>query len=338
MSKKTIHDKAYKYLFSNPFIVKELLESFVGMDWVQYIDFAKAQPIDKSYVNDEYKEYEADIIYKLQFENSEIYLYLLIEFQSTVDRFMAFRMLNYVMELYRELYYKQGQKRLPVVFPLLIYNGDKKWNAAIELQHLIEIPEELIQIKQYIPQFKYYPIIENELSRKELEEMMNVVATIFLFESSDKEKFLKTIDRIEKLMQIYSKDSTIIRTLLVWLLHYLKTHSIIGDVEPFIEKTLHPKETYTMLSKTLETLKEDLRMDGYKEGMKMGIREGLQKGLQKGFVQGVVKGKKEGLMLGISKERIKIAQKMLKNGIDDATILKITKIEKKDLEQLKKKN
>lgn len=51
MSKKTIHDKAYKYLFSNPLIVKELLESFVAMDWVHYIDFNSAQPIDKSYVN-----------------------------------------------------------------------------------------------------------------------------------------------------------------------------------------------------------------------------------------------------------------------------------------------
>lgn len=111
---------------------------------------------------------------------------------------------------------------------------------------------------------------------------MNIVATIFLFESSDREKFLKTIDRIKKLMQNYSKDSTIIRTLLIWLLHYLETHSVIDDVEPFIEKTLHPKETYTMLSKILQTLKEDLRMDGYKEGMKMGIREGLQKGLERG--------------------------------------------------------
>lgn len=198
MSKKTIHDKAYRYLFSNPLIVRELLESFVEMDWVKYIDFSSAQPIDKSYVNGEYEEYEADIIYKPQFKNSEIYLYLLIEFQSTVDRFMAFRMLNYVMELHRELYYKQGKKRLPIVFPLLIYNGDKKWNAAIELQQVIDIPEELIQIKQYIPQFQYYPIVENELSRGELENMMNIVATIFLFESSDREKFLRTIDRIEK--------------------------------------------------------------------------------------------------------------------------------------------
>ncbi len=63
-------------------------------------------------------------------------------------------------------------------------------------------------------------------------------------------------------MQIYSKDSFIICTLLIWL-HYRKTHSIISDIEPCIQENLHPKETYTMLSKTLETLKEDLRKEGY---------------------------------------------------------------------------
>jgi hypothetical protein len=42
-------------------------------------------------------------------------------------------------------------------------------------------------------------------------------------------------------------------------------------------------------------------------------------------------------MLGITKERLKIANKMLRNGIDDNTILKITNIDKKELEQLKKK-
>jgi len=37
MHHDTIHDKAYKYLFSNPMMLKELLESFVAMDWVDSV-------------------------------------------------------------------------------------------------------------------------------------------------------------------------------------------------------------------------------------------------------------------------------------------------------------
>lgn len=42
MAKQTIHDKAYKYLFSDPLVLKELLESLVAMDWVKHIDYTSA--------------------------------------------------------------------------------------------------------------------------------------------------------------------------------------------------------------------------------------------------------------------------------------------------------
>ena len=350
----SIHDKSYKYLFSNPLIVKELLESFVAMEWIKEVDFSKAQPVDKSYVNDDYKEYEADIIYKLMLKDAEIYLYLLIEFQSTVDNYMSFRMLTYIMELYRELIYKHKVKQLPVVFPILLYNGERKWTAATNIFQLINVPEQLQQCRPYIPQFQYYPIIENEILENELDAMMNVIATVFLLERGDKEIFLKTIDRIRNLMHIYGNENMIIRTLLVWLAHYLETHGIIDNVKPIIESAFHPEEAYSMLSTTLQHLKEDLRKEGYTEGlqsgfqdgvqkgMQEGLQKGMQKGMQLGMQKGVVRGKqtglKEGVAQGMIKERAKIASKMITMGMDDATILKITKLDKNQLESLKNMN
>lgn len=75
------------------------------------------------------RAYKADIIYRLQLDDTDICFYLLIEFPSTVDKFMAFRMLTYVMELYRELIYNHKLTRLPVTFPL-VYHGDAQWTAA----------------------------------------------------------------------------------------------------------------------------------------------------------------------------------------------------------------
>jgi predicted transposase/invertase (TIGR01784 family) len=60
--------------------------------------------------------------------------------------------------------------------------------------------------------------------------------------------------------------------------------------------------------------------------------------MQKGVVRGKQTGLKEGIVQGMIKERAKIASKMLRNGIDDATILKITKLDKNQLEILKNKN
>ncbi|MEJ5362972.1 MAG: Rpn family recombination-promoting nuclease/putative transposase [Spirochaetota bacterium] len=313
-----------KYLFSNPLMVKELLESFVHMDWVKEIDFTQAETIDKTYVNDHYKEYESDIIYKLRFRNTDMYIYLLIEFQSTVDKFIAFRMLQYIVELYRELIYNHKVKRLPVVFPIMIYNGDKVWKAPLTIEDLIDIPEVLRECVPYIPKFRYYPIIENELNADILEKMMNVIATVFLLETGDDAIFYKTIDRIKDLIHIYTEKGQflLIRTLLYWLLHYLQSHGIVDSDEKIIENFMNtPQEASSMLAQTLKKIKGDL--------LKEGFDKGIQKGIQKGIKQGRLIGKQE--------ERIAIARNLLKSGMDDKTIIKITRLTKAQLEELKNK-
>ncbi|MEW6526378.1 MAG: Rpn family recombination-promoting nuclease/putative transposase [Spirochaetota bacterium] len=321
---ENIHDKGYKYLFSNPLMVKELLESFVHMDWVKEIDFTQAETIDKTYVNDHYKEYEADIIYKLRFRNTDMYIYLLIEFQSTVDKFIAFRMLQYIVELYRELLYHHNAKKLPVVFPVMIYNGDKVWNAPFALEDLIDIPEILHECLPYVPKFRYYPVIENELNPEILQQMMNVIATVFLLETGDDAIFYKTIDRIKDLVQIYTEkgEFLLIRTLLYWLLHYLQSHGIVDSDQKIPGNFVNtPQEATSMLAQTLKKIKSDL------------IKEGFNKGIEKGIQKGIQKGK----LIGKHEERITIARNLLKSGIDDKTIIKITKLTKAQLEELKNK-
>ena len=61
-----------------------------------------------------------------------MYLYILIEFQSSVDPWMAVRVMTYIGLLYQDLI-KQKQvlkgRRLPPVLPIVLYNGDAKWTA-----------------------------------------------------------------------------------------------------------------------------------------------------------------------------------------------------------------
>jgi len=88
-----LHDSGYKRLFSNLTIFRQLVESFVEEEWVAQLDFDRAERIDKSFVAEYYKESESDLIYRIPLRDSEqaVILYLLIEFQSTIDRFMALR-------------------------------------------------------------------------------------------------------------------------------------------------------------------------------------------------------------------------------------------------------
>jgi hypothetical protein len=126
-----VHDSGYKILFSNRTIFRQLMESFVAQPWVAQLDFDRAERVDKSFVSEEYQQTESDLIYRLPWGEDELYVYVLLEFQSTVDKWMALRMLNYITDFYMSWRkdHEDAQK-LPPIFPLLLYNGDERWRAA----------------------------------------------------------------------------------------------------------------------------------------------------------------------------------------------------------------
>lgn len=83
------HDSRYKYLFSHPGFVDRLLSSFVNEPFVREIDFDRLERVNASFVSQEFQQRESDIIWKLPLKGSTVYLFLLLEFQSTVDRRMS---------------------------------------------------------------------------------------------------------------------------------------------------------------------------------------------------------------------------------------------------------
>ena len=206
-----IHDKAYKRLFSNKIIFRQLIETFVTEDWVKEIDFDLCQKIDKSFISEHYKETESDIIYQIKFKNKNAYIYLLLEFQSSVSWYMALRMLNYVSNFYMDyIETHKKSRKLPPLFPLVLYNGDAKWTAATDFKALLEQPDLL---KHYAPHLHYFKIAENEYSTESLLKISNLVSTLFLAEKGDDIQLIKT-----ELLNLFDKqeDKQAISILLNW--------------------------------------------------------------------------------------------------------------------------
>gem|GEM_PF-3092342 len=52
---------------------------------------------------------------------------------------MAIRVLHYVSSLYMD-FIRSSQKfeKLPAIFPIVLYNGDRKWTAAVNVNELID--------------------------------------------------------------------------------------------------------------------------------------------------------------------------------------------------------
>lgn len=87
------------------------------------------------------------MIWWLRWGERWIYLYLLLEFHLSVDRFMAVRGLTDVELLDQDLA-AAGEipvgSPLPPVLPIVLYKGEKSWWAKTSLDELIEpdLPEQ----------------------------------------------------------------------------------------------------------------------------------------------------------------------------------------------------
>ncbi len=281
---ENVHDKGYKRLFSNKQFFRELVETFVTEDWVKDIDFNDCQKIDKSFVSAHYKETESDIIYKVKFKNEDAYIYLLLEFQSTVVWYMALRVLNYISNFYMDLVEEDGKLRqLPPVFPLVLYNGNETWTAKTDFRQLLEKPDLL---DDYAPQLHYFKMAENEYDKDTLLEIGNLISLLFLSENNEDVEVL-----IEQLLQLFEKeeDKRAISILLNWFKQLvLRKRKSLGDYQQ-LEHVYHSlDEVKTMIDANKEPYAQRCFVKGEAHGIKKGIQQGIQQGIQKGSLNSLI--------------------------------------------------
>ncbi|HRX16095.1 MAG TPA: Rpn family recombination-promoting nuclease/putative transposase, partial [Spirochaetota bacterium] len=211
------HDNAYKFLFSNKRIFLQLLKSFVHEDFVKGLTENNLELADKTFVSEEMLDRESDLLYKINLNKNETYIYILMEFQSTPDKAIPIRMFQYILLLYDQLLKNSKKGLLPNVFPLLLYNGSKKWTVPRNIGDLIEknIPA------NYIPSFEYFAIIQNEISDTFIDKLSNLIAAVIKIENAGNEKKLRVaIDRI--VMYIKDEDPSDIRDYFLWLKNMFK--------------------------------------------------------------------------------------------------------------------
>ena len=330
-----IHDSGYKKLFSNRTIFRQLIETFVNQEWVHSLDFDSCEPLDKSFISEHYKETESDLIYKIQFQDREVYIYILIEFQSTVDPFMALRVLNYITNFYMDfLVNNRDVKKLPAVFPIVLYNGEARWTAPVNLSELIEQNPPL---GTFGLDFQYFLIAENRYSQEALLKIRNIVSTLFLAESYYDVEVLEV-----ELLNLFSSESD--RQAVSLFLNWFKQLAFHGRLESDDYESLESiyrteEEVKTMLVTALERERERFFQNGLREGEQKGKQEGLlegeQKGKQEGLLEGEQKGKQEGLLEGEQKGRIETAKAMLAKGMEMTLISEITNLPEAQLLELR---
>ncbi|NHZ95793.1 hypothetical protein F2P46_08575 [Massilia sp. CCM 8734] len=89
------HALAYRSLFAHPELVRELVTNFTPFKLFDDVALSSFEPVDPVYVSERLAGRQNDIVWRVRIGEQFLYVYILLEFQSGVDRWMALRMQNY---------------------------------------------------------------------------------------------------------------------------------------------------------------------------------------------------------------------------------------------------
>ncbi len=273
------HDSSYKFLFANPEFVRDLVMGFIPDDWLQSLDYSTLEKIPSSYVSDDFKQREDDVVWRVKVGEDWVYLYLLIEFQSSVDKYMALRMMVYIGLLYQDLV-KRGEVlangQLPPILPIVLYNGSQKWTAATNIADLI--PDVPGMVNHYKPSLQYCLIDENNYTDTELASLNNLVAAVFRLEHASSPS---AVSDLVKLLIDWLDDRPDLRKMFAhWLRATLMRKPEYGIVMPQVDEL---QEIRVMLADKLEVWAKAYIAEGEIKGKQEGEALALQKLLAKRF-------------------------------------------------------
>ena len=246
------------------------------------LDFASLERMPASFVTEHLGRRHADMLWKIQTVNEEwLYLLVLIEFQSTIDRRMALRMMNYAGGIWMGL----GENDLgpggeyPFVLPVVVYNGERPWNAATDIRDLLAtVPEQLLGTQPRHP----YLLIELQTLDPSTLPYGSVLSMIARFEQA------RSPEQLEHL----------VGTLADWV-ERADAEELLDNFREWISQVL--VQRHGPAGRALELKirnEEEARMTTLIERARQWGEElnqhWLEKGIEKGIEEGVARGRLEG--------------------------------------------
>lgn len=141
------HDTFVKRVFTSPEAAGVELRFLLPPVLVEHLDWSTLRVAPNSFVNPRLAEHETDILYAIDLAATgrTVFVYVLLEHQSTLDRMMAWRFYHYLHCIWERWQKDQSTPltALPLIVPLLMYQGPNGWTAPRRLSELFDLPPAL---------------------------------------------------------------------------------------------------------------------------------------------------------------------------------------------------
>ena len=279
-------DEFYKIVFSFPRLVRDLVRGFLPETLTADLDLGRMEALPASYVSDDWRRRHGDRVWRIPYRRDRgwppgAYVALLLEFQSTVDATMPVRMLVYSGLLFQELLRGReglpGERSLPHVLPMVVYNGRRRWSTALSVEALA-LPVSAVT-DDLQPRQSYVVLDEWQRSADDLPSG-NLISSLIGLETGEGEALDRAVAELARLLDD-PVDAQIRRSFSDWI-ERLRPH-----------RTPVQGRSYTaMLMEEPMTLLESVneRLQKYYDRLE---REAIVKGIEQGIEQGTRRAREQ---------------------------------------------
>ena len=254
-----------------------------------------------SEMNDSHMNLEKHVDVIRKYNDGNLYSAFIIENQSYVDASMVVRAAAYEYIAYdrmlKKLKKNKTKEKLPMVHILVLYTGERPWNAANKLSQLVEVDE----------RFEYY---FHDYKMNLIEITGN---TSYNFNEEDVHNLFYICRSIydQSIYEGAINDFGVVKS------SVLKVVKTLTDVEWLDLKELEEKEEIEMC----EAEKRWLEVKS-KEWEAEGIRKGIEQGIEKGIEQ------------GSEKKELEMYQTMVDKGFSVSSIASIFSVSEESIKRL----
>ena len=300
------HDKIFRTILDK----KENAALIINKAINAKIEIKDIVKYKNSFVNKVFQNREADIVYKMKDKN----IFFLIEHQTRIDYSMPFRILEYEVAIMKSAIdmnkIKTKNYKLPLVISIVLYTGNRKWNAA---EYLQKSQETLRNIKEDVG--KYNLIDVNNLTEKELLEDDTFITKMMLIEKSKNTE--ETVETLEKVIERTKEED---KDVLIRIIKIVFKEKLGDDeVERLVNKIEEGRGKEVLAVVDMIRRENQMYID-------MGRKEGKKE------------GKIEGKIEGIKEKSIEIAKKLLSKNTSKKEISEITGLDETEIERIARKN
>ncbi|AHM55613.1 hypothetical protein EAL2_c03100 [Peptoclostridium acidaminophilum DSM 3953] len=325
------HDKFFKETFSNVTVAKDFLNNYLPESIANVIDIHTLEVQKDSFINEELQEVFSDMLFKVNINKQEGYIYFLFEHKSYSSKNISFQLLKYMIEIWESKIKKERSDELPMIIPLVIYHGKESWNIKTTLGEMItgykDLPND---IKKYIPNYEYLIYDISRYTDEEIkgEAQLRILLSIFrdIF-TKDNKGLLESIYRAAEYLQALDDRQTGIEYFETFMRYVLNAGKNLTkeDVDDIIDKI---EMIYPQGSEVVMSLAEMFRQEGLLLGIQQGRKEERRETLTKTALKLLIK------KFGTIPEELKLAISRL----DDVTLELIIDdiLEYKSLDDVKK--